>query len=84
MRSDQKVVVVGRTHRYPVATEFGDINVSALTVPWAIKYLFLGATGRNWDVEYVARTSQCDGVAAWPSPQSIKEDSGVYFVCLGH
>jgi hypothetical protein len=82
---DVRIVLVGASWGHPIGlkTIDGDLNTSALAVPWAANHLFEEITGKKWNIGSVASTPVCDGVNLWPNRESIViKNSGVY-VCLG-
>jgi hypothetical protein len=83
---NQKVVLVGASWWHPVRirTVDGDLNVSALSVRWAAKHLFMEATGRVWNIESVLRSEECNGLPSWPAGDSIKQSADTTYVCLGN
>lgn len=68
----------------PPHTAEGDLNLSALQVPWALQRLLSEATGNAWDTTSKTGDPRCEGRAAWPSPGSVTlQEDGKALVCLG-
>lgn len=61
----------------------GDLNTSALAVPWAANHLFMEVTGRTWRIDSIPSAPECDGVEMWPANGSIRVVGDSVFVCLG-
>jgi hypothetical protein len=81
-----RIQVVGAGWKHPIGpkTTQGDINVSALAIDWAIRPLFAEATGRDWNVDSIARMPEvCSPDAYWPSPDSIRVYPERVVVCMG-
>ena len=85
VKPDQKVVLVGAGWSHPLRlpTADGDLNLSALAVPWAANHLFMETTGRSWRVDSVANAPECQGVAFWPADGAIKPVGEAVYVCMG-
>ncbi|HSY26743.1 MAG TPA: hypothetical protein VK832_04525, partial [Burkholderiaceae bacterium] len=85
VNSDQKVTLVGAGWVHPIGlqTVDGDLNTSALAVPWAVNHLFMETTGRNWNIKSIADSAECDGVEMWPSKQAFKKTTDSIYVCMG-
>lgn len=84
--ADKKIILVGAGWVYPAGpkTIDGDLNVSALSVTWAAKYLMKEATGRDWNIETaVSNHDICTQNIYWPSPESIHVQSQEVVVCMG-
>lgn len=80
-----KIVVVGATWSHPAAPTMaqGDMNMSALSVGWAIDALFDEATGRKVDVRLDNEmAAACKEKARFPAEQSMFEVAGEIVVCL--
>ena len=80
-----QIVLVGAPWGHPIGlkTIDGDLNVSALAVPWAANHLFMETTGRKWNIGSVASSPVCDGVHLWPNKESIVMENSKVYVCLG-
>jgi len=52
-------------------TAQGDLNLSALQVPWALQRLISESTGNEWQVTVQLSSSDCEGQARWPAPDGI-------------
>lgn len=81
----KKIVVIGATWSYPVAPTMaqGDMNMSALSVGWAIDALFDEATGREMDVRLGSEmVSVCEGRARFPAEESMFKVANEVVVCL--
>lgn len=83
--SDKKLILVGAHWNYPVGlkTVEGDLNISALSVSWSVKYLIGESTGMVWDVTSVASNDICKPGLFWPSPESIHVYPEEVVVCMG-
>jgi hypothetical protein len=84
----QDVVISGGFWAYssPVRTTLGDMNISALYVPWSKVPLLNEATGYRFliappDVTKKANT-YCQGSSKWPAPQSVIKMGSFAVVCL--
>jgi hypothetical protein len=80
-----KVILVGASWGHPLGlrTSDGDLNTSALAVPWAANHLFMEVTGRRWEIESVRTSPECSNVKPWPNVGSIKQLNNGIYVCLG-
>lgn len=68
----------------PVHTQEGDLNKSALEIPWAAHRLLSEATGNHWDTTQQVALPACDGTPAWPAPGAISlMPDGAALVCMG-
>jgi hypothetical protein len=85
VNSDQKVILVGANWVHPIGlkTIDGDLNTSALSVPWAVNHLFMETTGRNWHIESIGDSIECNDVEIWPSKQAFKKTADLIYVCMG-
>ncbi|MDN6858503.1 hypothetical protein QO207_18075 [Pseudomonas sp. CAN2814] len=83
--SESPVVLVGAPWMHPLGLSRidGDLNISALSVPWAAGDLFMEATGRKWRVDSIAESAECDGVSPWPVAGSIRKVNDAFYVCMG-
>lgn len=80
-----KLAIVGGKWAYPVAplAAQGDMNLSALSVGWAIDPLFDEATGTDLTVRAAPELAEtCSGRAAFPSLESTIETADEIIVCL--
>jgi hypothetical protein len=80
-----QVVLVGAPWRHPVglATIDGDLNSSALAVPWAANHLFMEVTGRHWRIKSMPTSSECNGIDPWPNSGSTRLVKDEYYICMG-
>lgn len=83
--SDTKIVLVGAGWAHPAGlpTLQGDLNVSALAIPWATADLFMETTGRPWSVDSIPSSSECQGLPAWPAHASVQRVGDTTYVCMG-
>jgi len=81
-----RIAIGNPSWSYPLAPDIsqGDMNVSAMSVPWAIDPLFDEATGNNLTVRIAADLAvQCSGKDAFPASDSITDlPDGEVLVCL--
>ncbi|WP_454692317.1 hypothetical protein [Achromobacter aloeverae] len=83
--TDQRVVLVNAPweHEVGLKTNDGDLNLSALAVPWAVNHLFMEITGRKWKIDSLRSATECDGINPWPAKEAIRPINGVTYICLG-
>lgn len=83
--TEVQVVLVGAAWGHPVGltTIDGDLNISALSVPWAANNLFMEVTGRKWRINSLATSPECESVEPWPKHGSIRYVKDAFYVCLG-
>jgi hypothetical protein len=86
-RGDMPVVVVGGGLPYPsISTAIGDMNYSALYVPWAKNGLFEQATGyrfgRPTEEEQSLAHEYCESADPWPAVGSAVLLGNIAVVCL--
>lgn len=80
-----KLAIVGSRSSYAVAPQAaqGDMNLSALSVGWAIDPLFDEATGTDLSVRSAPElAATCAGKSAFPSPESTIETGDEIVICL--
>ncbi len=80
-----KLAIVGGKWSYAVAPQAaqGDMNLSALSVGWAIDPLFDEATGIDLSVRSAPELAEtCAGKPVFPSPESTIEAADEIIVCL--
>lgn len=79
-------IVLNHPHwAYPVAPNAaeGDLNVSALSIDWAVKPLFREATGRDINVHNsTSFDAQCAGKGIFPAKTSVFRQGTVVVVCM--
>lgn len=73
------------THASRLRTTDGDLNVSALSVPWARPALLMEASGvrapSTW-TQVDPATTECARRRAWPAEDAMYEAADVIYVCL--
>ena len=82
---DTKIVLVGAGWAHPASlpTLQGDLNVSALAIPWGTPGLFRETTGMPWKVESIASSAECEGLPRWPAHDSVRRVGGATYICMG-
>jgi hypothetical protein len=86
-RHDLPLAVVGGGAPYPsISTAIGDMNYSALYVPWAKNGLFEIATGyrfgRPTEEQQALAQAYCEAADPWPAPGSAVVEAEIALVCL--
>lgn len=80
-----KLAIVDPRWSHDIAQEItqGDLNVSALSVPWAIDSLFDESTGRDQQVRLAPEFSEiCASSPKYPDPASMHQQKDEVIVCL--
>lgn len=83
--SASKLAIVGASWSHDIARGItqGDLNVSALSVGWAVDPLFDEATGRDQAVRIAPELQDvCASSPKFPDPASMHEREGEVVVCM--
>ncbi len=87
-RTARKIAIVGGAwcRSSPLSTTWGDMNVSALSVPWAKLGLIEQATGYRFSAPEAADTKTaedyCSSAPFWPADRAVSIIGDVAVVCL--
>ena len=82
--NDTEIVLVSPpwSHDRGLSTIQGDLNISALSVNYAVSGLFKEATGNLYNVSVTDNSKHCLGSEKWPEAKSFTLVSNTLYVCF--